>query len=91
MVALQIRDVPDDVRRTLAERAQARGQSLQAFLLSLVQDEARRSANLAQLDRFIGRDDGSRLSSDQATSALDRARAERDPEPTGPTSNGDIA
>jgi hypothetical protein len=56
-----------------------------------VQDEARRSANLAQLDRFIGRDDGSRLSSDQATSALDRARAERDPQPTGPTSNGDIA
>lgn len=83
MVALQIRDVPDDVRRALAERARARGQSLQAFLLSLVEDEARRSANLALLDRFTGRDDGSRLSTDQATHALDRARADRDPQLPG--------
>jgi plasmid stability protein len=28
MVALQIRDVPDDIRQTLADRAAARGQSL---------------------------------------------------------------
>ncbi len=78
MVALQIRDVPDDVRQTLAECARARGQSLQAFLLSLVEDEARRSANLALLDRFAARDDGSRLPVEQATAALDRARSERD-------------
>ena len=90
MVALQIRDVPEDVRRTLAERARARGQSLQAFLLSLVEDEARRSANLALLDRFVGREDGSRLSVSVATDALDRARAERDVEVAGrPTSVGD--
>jgi len=91
MVALQIRDVPDDVRRTLAERARARGQSLQAFLLSLVEDEARRSANLALLDRFAGRDDGSRLSADQATDALDRSRADRDPQLPGPASDGHVA
>ncbi|MBA2529187.1 MAG: hypothetical protein H0V19_04380 [Euzebyales bacterium] len=78
MVALQIRDVPDDVRQTLAERARARGQSLQAFLLSLVEDEARRSANLGLLDRFAGRDDGSRLPVEEATAALDQARTERD-------------
>jgi len=90
MVALQIRDVPEDVRRTLAERARARGQSLQAFLLSLVEDEARRCANLALLDRFVGREDGSRLSVSGATDALDRARAERDVEVAGrPTSVGD--
>ncbi|MGI8563491.1 MAG: FitA-like ribbon-helix-helix domain-containing protein [Candidatus Dormibacter sp.] len=77
MVALQIRDVPDDVRQALAVRARAKGQSLQAFLLSLVEDEARRSANLARLDLFAGRDDGSRLSVAQATDALDHARAER--------------
>lgn len=90
MVALQIRDVPEDVRQALAERARARGQSLQAFLLSLVEDEARRSANLALLDRFVGREDGSRLSVSVATDALDRARAERDVEVAGRrTSVGD--
>lgn len=89
MVALQIRDVPDDVRQTLVERARARGQSLQAFLLSLVEDEARRSTNLALLDRFAGRDDGSRLSAAEVTDTLDRARTDRDaqfadrPEPGG--------
>lgn len=78
MVALQIRDVPDDVRQALAECARARGQSLQAFLLSMVQEEARRSANLALLDRFAGRDDGSRLPAEEATAALDQARTERE-------------
>jgi plasmid stability protein len=92
MVALQIRDVPDDVRQTLAERARARGQSLQAFLLSLVEDEARRSANLALLNRFVGREDGSRLSAAEAADALDRARAERDVQLVGgPTSPVDPA
>lgn len=78
MVALQIRDVPDDIRRMLAARAAARGQSLQSFLLMLVTDEARRSANLALLKRFDGRQDGSRLTSAQVVEALDDARAERE-------------
>lgn len=78
MVALQIRDVPDDVRQALAERARARGQSLQAFLLWLVEEEARRSRHLALLDSFAGRDDGSRLAAEDATDALDQARVERD-------------
>jgi antitoxin FitA len=77
MVALQIRNVPDDVRLALVEQARARGQSLRAFLLSLAQTEARRSANLALLDRFARRDDGSRLSAAQATYALDAARTDR--------------
>ncbi|WP_026818188.1 FitA-like ribbon-helix-helix domain-containing protein [Arthrobacter castelli] len=92
MVALQIRDVPDDVRQALSERARARGQSLQAFLLSLVEEEARRSANLPLLDRFAGRDDGSRLSSGEATDGLDSARAERDVQLNGqPASPSDVA
>ena len=78
MVALQIRGVDDDVRDALAERARARGQSLQAFLLSLVQEEARRSANLAILDRFSGRTDGSRTTWDEADQAVAQHRAERD-------------
>ncbi len=83
MVALQIRDVPEDIRDALAERARARGQSLQAFLLSLVQDEARRSHNLALLDRFAGRDDGSQLTAGEAADAIAQARAERDEQLAG--------
>ncbi len=78
MVALQIRDVPDDIRQALAERAAARGQSLQSFLLALVTDEVRRSTNLALLEGFGARRDGSRLSTVQVTEALDQARAERE-------------
>jgi len=78
MVALQIREVPDDIRQTLADRAAARGQSLQSFLLSLVTDEARRSTNLALLERFGAREDGSQLSTTQVSEALEQARADRE-------------
>jgi len=78
MVALQIRDVPDDVRQTLAEQASRRGQSLQSFLLTLVTDEASRSANVAILARFADRNDGSALSSAEMIHTIDHARAERD-------------
>ncbi len=78
MVALQIRDVPEDIRQTLAEQAAARGQSLQSFLLTLVTDEARRSTNLTVLARFGARVDGSQLSGAEVTEALDQARAERE-------------
>jgi len=46
MVALQIRDVPDDVRDVLARTAAARGQSLQAYLLDVVRREARAVGNI---------------------------------------------
>jgi antitoxin FitA len=78
MVALQIRGVPDDIRQRLAEQAAARGQSLQAFLLTMVTDQARRSTNLAILERFGARQDGSQLPTAQVTKALDQARAERE-------------
>jgi hypothetical protein len=78
MVALQIRDVPDGVRDTLAELARVRGQSLQAFLLSIVVNEARRSANAALLARFSQRSDGSRLTPAEIVTALEEARSERD-------------
>jgi hypothetical protein len=78
MVALQIRDVPDGVRDTLAELARVRGQSLQAFLLSIVVNEARRSANAALLARFSQRSDGSRLTPAEIVTALEEAPSERD-------------
>jgi len=77
MVALQIRDVPEDIRQTLAEQAAARGQSLQSFLLTLVTDKARRSMNLTVLEHFSARHDGSNLSTAEVTESLNRARAER--------------
>jgi len=60
MVALQIRDVPDEVRDTLAAQARQRGQSLQAYLLDLVRQQAQRANNATLLHRFAGRDDGIR-------------------------------
>jgi len=43
-LALQIRDVPEDVRDRLASEARRRGQSLQAYLLGLVTREAELAA-----------------------------------------------
>lgn len=40
-VALQIRDVPDDIRDLLAAQAASRGQSMQAYLLDVISREAR--------------------------------------------------
>ncbi len=81
MVALQIRDVPDDVRSVLVETARSRGQSLQAYLLELMVEEARRSVNLELLERFDGRTDGSRVSAREATAELDEARRRRSEAP----------
>lgn len=53
-VALQIRNVPDEVRDALVERASQRGQSMQAFLLDLVQREARLARNATMFERTAG-------------------------------------
>lgn len=78
MVALQIRDVPEDVRDALVERARAQGQSLQSYLLSLVEEDARRAKNRAVLSRFAGRSDGSRTAPGETGDELRAARESRD-------------
>jgi predicted transcriptional regulator len=80
MVALQIRDVPDDLRDRLSKLARQRGQSLQAYLFDVIRDEARRQDNLAVLDRFSHSAYGSRLSQADVDGALRSARAGRDEE-----------
>lgn len=45
-MALQIRDVPEDVRDTLARAAAGQGRSLQAYLLELVRREALARRNI---------------------------------------------
>ncbi len=74
MVALQIRDVPEDVRDALAAQAKARGQSLQTYLLELVETQARRLRNTAILDRFAGRSDGSRSLPGETSAELTEQR-----------------
>lgn len=76
MVALQIRDVPEDVRDVLAERASARGQSMQAFLLGLVQAEAQRARNAVVLARLAKRTDGTRSAPGQTAAELSALRGQ---------------
>src|SRR5215469_15764610 len=80
MVALQIREVPEELRDRLSELARQRGQSLQAYLFDVLSDEARRQDNLAVLDRFSKGTYGTRLSPADILGALDAGRAERDTE-----------
>jgi hypothetical protein len=80
MVALQIREVPEELRDRLSELARQRGQSLQAYLFDVLRDEARRQDNLAVLDRFSHGTYGTRLSSADIHDALHAGRAERDTE-----------
>jgi plasmid stability protein len=77
MVAIQIRDVPEDVRDALVIQAKARGQSLQAYLLELVETQARRLRNTAVLDRFAGRSDGTRSLPGETAADLAEQRAQR--------------
>jgi hypothetical protein len=52
-VALQIRDVPDDIRDLLAEQAKSRGQSMQAYLLDLVTREAQLASKADMFFRTV--------------------------------------
>ena len=54
MVAIQVRDVPDDVREALTTEAQRRGQSLQVFLQDVLAHEARMARNRAWIEE-VGR------------------------------------
>ena len=72
---LQIRDVPDESRRELKSRAAARGQSLNAFMLELINREVSRPKVAEVLDRAARR---SEHASASAQEVIDVARAERD-------------
>lgn len=78
MTAIQIRDVPDDVRDALAEQARSAGRSLQGFLLDLVTVQARRSRNVAILAEFAGRTDGTTSPAGTTAEELRSLREERE-------------
>jgi antitoxin FitA len=72
---LQIRNVPDESRRQLKARAAARGQSLNAFVLDLINREVARPTVAEVLQRAADRTERATASS---VVILGDARAERD-------------
>ena len=52
---LQIRDVPDEARRALKARAASRGQSLNTYLLDLIERDVARPTVQEVLDRAARR------------------------------------
>ena len=67
--------MPDDVRRTLKARAAARGESLNRYLLGLLERDAARPSVQEVLARAAQR---AETASESAVGALDEERRERD-------------
>ena len=78
MVSIQVRDVPEQVRDTLAKVAKSRGQSMQAYLLALLEDDARRARNAILLKQVREASGGYVAVPGETAGELDRIRAERD-------------
>jgi plasmid stability protein len=72
---LQIRNVPDDVRRALKARAAAQGESLNTYLLGLVERDVARPTVKEVLDRAARR---AGRASASAVDLLDTDRSERE-------------
>ena len=93
MAVLTIRDVPDDVRDALAADARERGQSLQAFLLSVLKKQAAFSHNrqlLDDIERDLAAGGGAGADAPDAADLLADARADReDKDDTGPVARRD--
>ncbi len=71
---LQIRNVPDEARRALKARAADRGESLNAYLLNLLDREVARPTVAEVLDRAGRR---SERASASALDVLDEERSQR--------------
>ncbi len=74
MVALQIRDIPDDVRDVLVARARERGQSLNLYLRELVLREAAFEKNRVLIDEVVARRGRSALTAEDVVGAVDAGR-----------------
>ncbi|HXS65520.1 MAG TPA: antitoxin [Streptosporangiaceae bacterium] len=76
MTALTIRDVSDDAVRTMKIRAAQAGQSLQAYLRSLIEREAARPTVAEAVERARS-DATASISTADILSAIDEGRARR--------------
>lgn len=74
MSAIQIKDVPDEVRETLAAEAKRSGKSLQAYLLGLLEKEARFARNRAIVEQMPL--PGATLSMEEIVAAVREARGD---------------
>ncbi len=72
---LQVRNVPDDARRALKARAAARGESLNAYLLTVLTREASTPTVAEVLRRAASR---AERSTGSVVDVLAEVRAERD-------------
>jgi plasmid stability protein len=72
---LQIRNVPEEARRALKARAAARGESLNTYLLELIQREVAQPTVSEVLDRAARR---AERASASAVEMVEAARVERD-------------
>ena len=81
MTVLTIRDVPDDVRDTLAREAKARGQSMQAYLLGVLKRQADFCYNhavIVEIEGDLHQGGGLKPGSPGAAEVLAGERAERE-------------
>lgn len=74
---LQVRNVPDDARRALKARAASRGESLNSYLLALIERDVARPTVEEVFDRAARR---AGRASASAVDLLDEARGEREGE-----------
>ncbi|MEZ5085320.1 MAG: hypothetical protein R2722_03395 [Tessaracoccus sp.] len=77
MVALQIRNVPEEVRDALVMQAGRTGQSLQGYLLALVKREAEFGRNAEVVGKMAEWADGSGATGGDVLGVLDAGRAGR--------------
>jgi hypothetical protein len=77
MVNIQIRDVSEQVRDGLAERAHARGQSMQVYLRNLLEDDARRGKNGVLLNEMASRGGGCVSEPGETAREVEALRADR--------------
>jgi endonuclease V-like protein UPF0215 family len=78
MVNIQVRDVPEELRDTLAAAAKARGQSMQSYLMTLFEEAGRRTRSIAMLKRLDSMGGGYAGVDSDAAGEIAKQRAERD-------------
>ncbi len=79
--AITIRDVPEDVRDTLSREARERGQSLQTFLLSVLNRQASFSRNrqiITEVEEELAHGGGAGSDAPDSAELIRQARAEAD-------------
>jgi plasmid stability protein len=75
MATVQIKNVPPDVHKTLRDRASGAGQSLQAYLLAQLHEQASKPTNKELFDRINRECSGGDVSFEFATKVI---REDRD-------------